>query len=335
MSTATDEVPVTQTFGAASEDIPVLDLAGYLAGDEGALEKVAAELRYALEEVGFFVIVNHGISQSLVDQMFAETERFHVLPESAKSKLAINRDNVGYMGNEGELPRTSPYYTGTLKPDVGECFFIMCDRGPRSLKIQNQWPNDLPGFRETLVEYYDALEELGRKILPIYATALDMPPDYFRDAFSENETLSVLRAAHMPPDELEDDQFNVGPHTDSSFFTLLAAADVPGLELLSQSGNWFPASPSAGSIVVNSGDMLTRWTNGRFLSTPHRVRNLSGHDRYSIPLFFQPKPDQVIECLPTCTTPDNPPKEPPITTGDYYDWFMQQNLLHAQDGNST
>jgi len=335
MSTATDVMPVTPAFGAASEDIPVLDLAAYLQGEEGALETVAVELRHALEEVGFFFIVNHGVPQTLIDRMYAETERFHALPEPKKTEIAVNQDHVGYMGNEGEMPRTSPYSTGILKPDVGECFFIKCDRAPHALEVQNQWPDNLPGFRETLVDYFEALEKLGRQILPIYAIALGMPPDYFQDAFSEYETESILRAAHFPSGELEDCQFNVGPHTDSSFLTLLAVTDVPGLELLSQSGNWFPAPPISGAMVVNSGDMLTRWTNGRFLSTPHRVRNRSGRERYSIPLFFQPKPDQVIECLPTCTAPDNPPKEPPITAHAYFEWFMQQNFAHTVGGEGA
>ena len=94
-------------------------------------------------------------------------------------------------------------------------------------------------------------------------------------------------------------------------------------------GEWFPAPPIADSILFNSGDMLTRWTNGRFLSTPHRVINRSGRDRYSIPLFVHPNPSFVIECLPTCTGPDNPPKEPPISSGDYLEWFMGENFKHA------
>jgi len=335
MSTTAEQTPATPSFGAIAEEIPVLDLAAFLRGDDGALEKVAGELRHALEEVGFFFIVNHGVPQSLIDQMYRQTERFHALPEQEKTKIAVNQDHVGYMGNEGELPRTSPYSTGILKPDVGECFFIKCDRAPHDLKVKNQWPGNLPRFRETLVEYFEILEDLGRRILPLYAAALELPPDYFQDAFSAYETESILRAAHFPPGELEDCQFNVGPHTDSSFLTLLAVTEIPGLELLSQSGNWFPAPPIPGAMVVNSGDILTRWTNGRFLSTPHRVRNRSGRDRYSIPLFMQPKPDQVIECLPTCTTPENPPKEPPITAGDYFEWFMQQNFAHTVDGDAA
>ena len=310
-------------------DIPVIDLQAYLKNENGALAKLATELRDALEEIGFVYVVNHGVRKELIERTFAETARFHALPLSDKIRLKINRDHVGYMGNEGELPRTSPYYTGTLKPDVGEAFFILREHAPFPLRVQNQWPEGLTGFQETLAEYFETLETFFRRILQVFAVALDLPPPYFDPAFGEHEALSMLRIAHFPSDELETDQFNVGPHTDSSFVTLLATTDVPGLELLGPSGEWFPAPPIPNSILINSGDLLTRWSNGRFLSIPHRVINLSGVDRYSIPLFVHPNPDFVIECLPTCTDPGNPPKEPPISSGDYLEWFMGENFEHA------
>lgn len=312
-------------------EIPVLDVGAYLQGKDGELRRLASELRQALEEIGFFYVLNHGVSKQLIDRTFAETARFHALPLADKNEVRINRDHVGYMGNEGELPRTSPYYTGTLKPDVGEAFFMLRERAPFPLPVQNQWPENLPGFRETLVEYFETAEAFFRRVLPIFAVALDMPPAYFAPAFDEYDALSMLRVAHFPAHALGNDQFNVGPHTDSSFVTLLATTNVPGLELLGPSGEWFPAPPIPDSILFNSGDMLTRWTNGRFLSTPHRVINRSGRDRYSIPLFVHPNPDFVIECLPTCRGPGNPPREPPISSGDYLEWFMSKNFKHAAE----
>lgn len=322
-------------MGGDHGEIPVLDLAAYLDGDPGAIDSLAGDLRHALEEIGFFFIVNHGVPQTLIDRMFVETKRFHDWPEAEKMRLAINQDHVGYMPNEGELPKTSDYYTGTLKPDVGEAFFTKRDSAPWPLDYSNQWPDDWPEFRATLTEYFEVLDDLCRKILPLYAIALELPAAYFDSAFAKHKALSILRAAHFPPDELEEDQFNVGPHTDGSFLTLLATTNVPGLEILNQSGKWFPAPPIPGSILVNSGDLLTRWTNGRFLSTPHRVINRSGRDRYSIPLFCQPHPDYVIECLSTCSGPGNPPKEPPITSDDYLQWFMRQNFAHTKSDGAV
>ena len=315
---------------AAGCDIPVLDLAGYQANEPGAVLRLAVELRQALEDVGFFYVINHGIPQVLIDRTFSETARFHALSPEAKTRIAINRDHVGYMGVESEASRTSEHHTGTIKPDVGEAFFILRDRAPVPLTVQNQWPDDLPGFRETLVEYFEAAEAFFRRILPIFAVSLDLPPAHFKPAFGAYETLSMLRAAHFgPDDELETNQFNLAPHTDSTFVTLLPTTEVPGLELLGPSGEWFAAPPIPDSILFNSGDLMTRWTNGRFLSTPHRVINRSGRDRYSIPLFVHPNADFVIECLPTCTTPDMPPREPPIRSADYLAWYMENNFKHA------
>ncbi|MFT4584927.1 MAG: isopenicillin N synthase-like dioxygenase [Gammaproteobacteria bacterium] len=315
--------------GTASEHIPVFDLAAYLGGKPDALNLLAIELREALENVGFFCLVNHGVPQALIDDAFEQTRRFHLMSEDEKVAVAINQDHVGYMGNEGELVRSSKYAVADIKPDVGEAFFVKQDQPTDGVALDNQWPENLTRFREPVVEYYDHMQALARQLLPVYATALDMAADYFDGAFNRADNLSILRMAHFPPNSLSDNQFNVGPHTDGSFLTLLPMTKVPGLELLCQSGNWFAAKPPPGSIIVNSGDMLTRWTNGRFLSTPHRVRSVSGTDRYSIPFFFQPNPEQVIACLPSCTSASNPPSEPAITAQAYFEWFMQQNFAHA------
>ena len=313
-------------------DIPVLDLADYLAGDEGACDRLGCELRQALEEIGFFYVVNHGIPKTLIARTFAETARFHALPAEEKNRIAINDDHVGFMGIGGEASRTSEHHTGTVKPDVAEAFFMLRDRAPQPLDIANQWPENMPEFRDTLVNYFEESEALFRRILPVFSASLALPHDYFTPAFGEFEALSMLRVSHFRAnDELEANQFHLAPHTDSTFVTLLPTTDVPGLELLGPSGDWFPAPPIPDSLLFNSGDLLNRWTNGRFMSTPHRVINRSGRDRYSIPLFIHPNPDFIVECLPTCTDAGNPPKEPPISAGDYLAWYMKENFRHAAE----
>ena len=113
-------------------------------------------------------------------------------------------------------------------------------------------------------------------------------------------------------DEREPDQFGTGAHTDSGFLTFLMQSGVGGLQIRRTDGTWFDAPVLEGRFLVNTGDMLRRWTNDRFLSTPHRVLNVSGTSRYSIALFFDTHLDRMMQCLPTCQGPDDPPKYPPI-----------------------
>jgi isopenicillin N synthase-like dioxygenase len=311
---------------AFDEELPVIDLSGFLSGANGALESTAALVRHALERIGFFFIVGHRIPWSLRDKTIKLSADFHALDEEAKLPLRFDESFVGYMPNRGELPTTSVYSTGTKKADVGEAFFIRRDWGGANTATTNRWPEKPDGFREMAIEYYEAVDDLAHRMLPLYAVALDLPADYFSDKFDFQRDLSILRLAHMPPGELEEDEFNVGPHTDSSFMTLLATSDHPGLQILTRSGRWLKAPVISGAFCVNSGDILTRWSNGRVLSTPHRVINESGEHRYSIPLFLQPPDDTMIECLPTCCSLSNPVKEAPITAGAYLRWFLDANF---------
>ena len=311
---------------AADEDIPILDLGPFLAGEDGAAEKTAAELRYALEQLGFFYILNHGVAENLRDHLLEQTAAFYRLPLERKLPLKINAYGVGYVPNRGQLLKTSPYYTGTKKPDVCEALILQRDWGPGSETRRNPWPDHLPLFRQAVQDFFEATEDLAIRMLPLYALALGLERDFFAHKFRKYKALNALRVSYMPPDRLADDEFNVGPHTDGSFMTLLATSDQLGLEILSPSGRWLKMPLIPNAFVVNAGDLLTRWSNGRVRSTPHRVINTSGQDRYSIPLFVQPTAHTLIDCLPTCCGPDHPPQEPPIACVDYLQWFMEENF---------
>jgi isopenicillin N synthase-like dioxygenase len=176
----------------------------------------------------------------------------------------------------------------------------------------------------------NAMESLGRRLVPIYAAALDLPPDYFDGMFRRPNM--IQRFSHYEPrPAYEENEFSIAPHTDSGFMTLLAPSAVPGLSIRLPDGTWFDAPSIQGCFIVNGGDILRRWTNDRFLSTPHRVINASGKHRYAIPFFFDAHPDTMIACLPTCCSADNPPKYDPITYDDYALWYAQRNYVHLQD----
>jgi isopenicillin N synthase-like dioxygenase len=321
----------------APEEIPVLDLAAYLAGEPGALQRLGAELRRAFEQIGFYFIVGHGVPQSLVDAAFAEAKRFH--DQALEDKLAIQVDEtlVGYLPIRGSVTRHSQINPNN-KPNVNEAFFARRDIGPdhpdivagKPFRALNKWPASLPGFRETVVAYQAAMEKLGKSLLPIYAVALDLPPDHFEAAFAD--PMYTLRMSHYPQQtDIVDNEFGLAPHTDTSFMTMLAQNRIPGLSIRLPTGRWVDAPAIDGAFLVNGGDLLRRWTNDRFLATPHRVVNRSGKERYAIPFFFDCGAEIEMVCLPTCQEADNPPRYEPITYAAYMAWYRRVNFGQAKD----
>jgi isopenicillin N synthase-like dioxygenase len=317
----------------AVDEIPVIDLGPYLAGVPSADRQAAAELRHAFENIGFYFIINHGVPQELIDRTFEATRTFHALPLDDKLEIKLNEYNIGYLPMRGGTTRHSTLNKDN-KPNVNEAFFMARemapDAPPQPFRTPNKWPRNLPGFRETCLEYATALETLALKLVPLYALALDLPADYFDEAFSK--PMYKLRMSHYPPQDVPaDNEFGLAPHTDTSFMTLLAPNKVPGLSVRGPSGAWIDVPVNDGAFLVNGGDMLRRWTNDRFLATPHRVVNRTGEERYAIPFFFDCAADYEMTCLPTCTSDDNPPKYDPITYVAYMTWFRQMNYGARKD----
>ncbi|MCZ6874229.1 MAG: isopenicillin N synthase family oxygenase [bacterium] len=314
--------------------IPILDMGPYLSGMPGALDTAAEQLRYALEEIGFFVLINHDVPPSLIDQTFAEAKRFHDLSLEVKMSLKMNADNNGYMAMNRYAVWTSDVNEND-KADLNEAFFIKRERplddplrrAERRFAGPNQWPEALPGFRQNVLTYTDAVDALALRVLPICAVALDLAPDYFNAAFAESQF--SFRLSHYPPLDAEANQYGIAPHTDVNFLTFLAQTQIPGLQVRMPSGDWLDVPYRPGAFAVNSGDMMQRWSNGRFKSTPHRALLPLGQHRYAIPFFLGPHLDTRIECLSTCQGPDNPPKFPPVTYGDHLAWWYDANYNAA------
>jgi isopenicillin N synthase-like dioxygenase len=249
----------------------------------------------------------------LIERTFAEARRFHQLAMDKKLALKLNEHNNGYMVMGRYAVRTSDINNND-KGDLNEAFFIKRERPPddplrlsgRRFVGPNLWPteSDLPGFRANVLDYVTVMDDFARRFLPVVATALDLAPDWFDDAFTDSQF--TFRLSHYPPVEAEANQFGIAPHSDSNFMTFLAQTEVPGLQVRMPSGNWLDVPYVPGSFAVNSGDMVRRWTNGRFLSTPHRALPPVGRDRYAIPFFLGPRFDQVIECLPSLHRPRQP-----------------------------
>ena len=322
--------------------IPVIDYGPYFAGEKGALERVAAEVAEACENIGFFYALNHGVPERLIDRAFAASRRFHALPLPQKLALRLNDNNIGYLPVNASVQGASTVHRAT-RPNQNESFFISHDRGPghtdviagKPLRGRNQWPVQLPEIRADMMAYFGALGAMCDRMLPPFAAALGMPADFFAPFFAD-EAHATLRFLHYPPqDTVEDNLFGQGPHTDNSFMTALARTEVPGLAVRLPSGEWFPPPIIPGTFLINLGNIMRRWSNDRFLSTPHGVLNESGTDRYSIAYFHSPNPDRVIECLPSCVGADNPARYPPAVYRDLVLEFYRANYFHQKGHRSA
>jgi len=314
----------------------VIDFAPAFQGS-GAVDAIAAQVRDACEHVGFFYMAGHGVPQAVVDAAFAASREFHALPLADKMRLKINENNIGYLPVNQSMQRASTVHKNT-RPNYNESFFISHDRGADHpdvvaglpLRGRNQWPEGHARMRTAMLEYLKSLDGVGARMLPVLARALDMPAAYFAPFF-ENEPHINVRFLHYPPQETEDDeQFGQAPHTDNSFITILAREEVPGLAVRLPSDEWLAPPIIPGTFLVNLGNMMKRWSNDRFLSTPHGVLNDSGRDRYSIAFFYSPNPASEIACLPSCTGADDPPRYPPAVYRDLILAFFNANYFHRK-----
>ena len=269
----------------ATRAIPVIDFSPAFRSpaDPEGLEAVAREVRHASETVGFFYLAGHGVPDAVVEGAFAASREFHRMPLDEKLRLQLNENNIGYLPVNQSIQRASTVHKAT-RPNYNESFFISHERAAdhpdvlagTPLRGRNQWPEGHAAMRAAMVAYFTTLQGVGERMLPVLARALGMPADHFAPSFAGEAHIN-LRFLHYPPQDIADDeQFGQGPHTDNSFITILARMDVPGLAVRLPSGEWLAPPLIPGTFLVNLGNMMKRWSNDRFLSTPHAVLNESG-----------------------------------------------------------
>ncbi|MCC6437878.1 MAG: isopenicillin N synthase family oxygenase [Acidimicrobiales bacterium] len=306
----------------STRTVPVIDLSGYLARSPGAEAIAVAEVRDALERVGFFSIVGHGVDWAEVEAIYGLAARYHRLPEEAKLAHAMSATSMGYVALGGARRPGRPHALNAA--------FFMGRPGSK----RNRFPDEahLPGFEAQVSAYYRRLEGLCTQLLPLYAQAADMPADHFDRFF--DPALATLRLTHYPPLDAEEDQWGIDPHSDAGFMTLLPSNPVAGLQIRPEGADWFPVDQEPRSFVVNAGDTLRRWSNDRFRSTMHRAVNAAGIDRYAIPFFFDPRVDTVIECLAGCGEAGRAPRHEPIVYRDYLRAFMGEGYSQLALGVS-
>ena len=300
----------------AAAAIPVIDMAPLHEGRQESAQRVARELQAAAETVGFFYVRNHGIAQDLLARADAVARRFFALPPGEKQKVKVAPWHRGYI----RIGEAKMY--DSARVDLKESFIWGAEIGPqdaaggaeRNMRGPNQWPEAVPDMRATLNEYFAAANECGRVLFRGFAASLDLDFDHFSRQFDRPITRGALVFYPPQPPDLGEDQFGVAPHTDYGCLTLVCQDPIGGLQVQGRDGEWVIAQPIEDTLVVNVGDLLARWTNDRFKSTPHRVINRSGRERLSIAAFVDP--NYETEVVPVCRE-GGAPLYPPVTCGDY------------------
>ncbi|MBI37254.1 MAG: hypothetical protein CL568_06695 [Alphaproteobacteria bacterium] len=247
-------------------------------------------------------------------------------------KYRVDFHHIGYIPDKATVLRWSKI-ADNQKKDKNEAWAFMRERNSDDPKVianvrhrgLNKWPEELPDFKPIILSYQETMADLAQKMLPVYSRALDLPPDYFDKFFSTPEYYN--RCAWYPPAEVEEGQFSLAPHSDHSSITYLPLMDVPGLEVMAPSGKWIEVDPLRGGIVVNTGEFLNRWTNGRFIATPHRVVPPK-KDRYALTFFFNSNDETIAEPISTCITPGEKPKYDPMSFHDFFITYMDGNYIY-------
>jgi len=308
------------------KNIPSVDLSDFTEGNKETKAAFVKELGQAYEEIGFVAVKNHGLSDALCAELYAQVKGFFTLSKEEKEAYEIE----GLAGQRGYVSFGKEHAKNKNEGDLKEFWHFgqtVEDNDP----IKEEYPdnvqvNELPEFNAVGREVYQKLEATGREMLRAIALHLNLDENYF-DAKIHNGN-SILRPIHYPPITHEPkDAVRAAEHEDINLITLLMGASADGLQVLNKSGEWISVTALPDQIVVNVGDMLQRLTNNKLKSTTHRVvnppREKWGTSRYSIPFFLHPRSEVSLNCLPSCISDSNPKNFSDITAGEY----LEQRII--------
>lgn len=320
--------------------IPVVDLSAYLAG--GDPEPTVAAIRHACENVGFFQVVGHGVPQPLLDAVIDTMRQLVALPQPELDDLASP------TGHPFRGVRTERLPDGEIR--VHRLQVNAFDDAEQALGAgvpdeyadyfhPNVWPSQIPGLEEQWKTCFAATRSLGRSIMQLFALALELPGDFFDPSLELD--VSTFSANHYPAQERlstpEDPQVVFPAHTDSGVLTLVyQTGDYTGLQVFAEDKSWLDIPVVPGAFVVNIGDLMARWTNGRWTSTTHRVVAAyePGQSRVSIPTFYLPAVDTVIEPLVE-QLHGGLPKYEPVTPYEWEAIFLKRSAAQLARAGSA
>jgi isopenicillin N synthase-like dioxygenase len=289
--------------------LPVIDMASLFDSTRTAeRSKVAREIEGACRDSGFFYVTGHGVPDAVLSQLEQASHRFFALPRAAKEAIAMAHGGAAWRG---WFPLGGELTSG--KPDRKEGLYLGTELGREHPRVQagwplhgaNLWPAEVPELREAARAYMDAATRAAHALMEGVALSLGLDADWFRQHYTAEPTV-LFRIFHYPAEPAPEDgeeRWGVGEHTDYGLLTLLAQDVHGGLQVKTPRG-WTSAPPLPGTLVCNVGDMLDRMTGGWYRSTPHRVKNVSGKDRLSFPLFFDPDFAAEVRPLPRATSAD-------------------------------
>ena len=300
--------------------LPIIDIAPLYGDDPGAWMAVAQHIDSACREWGFYYIKGHPISPARIAELKAAAVDFFARPAEEKLRIDITQTvhHRGYGAIATE--QLDPSKPSDLKETFDMGLHLAADHpdvlAGKPLRGPNRHP-DIPGWEALMQRHYQDMHELSLTLLRAMSLALGIDQDFFDRRFAD--PISVLRMIHYPPRQTASstEQQGAGAHTDYGCITLLYQDATGGLQVQDVRGEWIDAPPIAGTYVVNIGDMMARWSNDRYKSTPHRVVSPLGADRYSMPFFAEPHPDTEISCLPGCQSLEYPARYAPISCSDY------------------
>ena len=308
--------------------IPMLDLTPLINGEDTT--QLSIEFAEVYGNTGFAYIINHGVNPSLRDAVFAASKQFHALPDANKQAVTLNNCHRGYIPINTSTDVNSDLAEVT-KPNQSASFMMMREDTKADPNVYlsgpNQWPA-LQGFRDVCEGYVSVMAKLGYMLMGLALKSIGVSNRTNLKAF-EIPTI-WLRLLHYPPQspQAPKDLYGSAPHKDFGCLTLLAQDDVGGLQVQTPAGQWVDVPPRDNALIVNVGDMLHRMSNGKLLSTPHRVINATGRERYSVPFFFDPNVTANIAPLPGTGTA----KFQPLNFGDFLKAELEASYDAHQDG---
>ena len=316
-----------------SDEIPLIDFGRFRNGNRQDRLDIAKQIGKACREIGFFYISNHGIGESTIENVYEQARIY--FDQSIEEKMKLFIGSCPYENNRGYTPIHEEKLSlkGDLKEGFDLALELPADDHDRivnhaQLYRPNVWPENLADFRRIIYdEFYLKMLDLSKEIFESFALALDLDENYFKGML--NKPMVTMRLLSYPPQPIveDEDELGCGAHTDYECFTLLSQSNQQGLQILNKNQVWIDAKPIPNTFVVNIGDLMQRWTNDLFQSTIHRVINVSGQQRYSIPVFFGPNYFTRIE---TILKSNQQSKYEPILAGDYLISRFDQTYQYRQ-----